>query len=390
MSFRLLIVAMSLIVFSLRCPAQENVPRPNREVAYEELQNVISECKAVDEKLTLVYLQARAAMVLSFFDPDKSNDMFVSTWAFAKQQPDKQFDKDQAFNIILKFLFPRNPRLAKQLLAEKNKQSDEAAKQGTQSENTTANRLKLASELVDVDPTQASSMLEQTLSGGVTPFGVSALNRLNDKDPLLAQFVAAKALEGLRSQPTAVSLNALHLLSAFIFPDGSTTGVDSALQSLQFKYFATTYDVLKNSLKVSPEVLVKEHRYNESDLRLRTIYQAQVSTILAALAPRFQPGSVGELNEIASKLSPNIPAAIAPLVQFNAARLGGGPPPNNPELALPLAISSGDFDEANRIIDNVKDEDAKSGYGQLLTKMRGNRVVDSGNRISAQTHRRVR
>jgi len=340
----------------------------------------------VDDKLRLIYLQARAAMVLSFFDPEQSNDIFVTIWTLAKQQTDKQFDKDQAFNIILKFLFPRNPRLAKQLLAEKNKQSDEAAKQATQLDNSLANRFKLASELMEVDPALASSMLEQALSGGVTPFGVNALNKLNDKDPFLAQFVAAKALEGLRSQPTAVSLNGLHLLSAFIFPEGSAPGVDSALQSLQFRYFATTYDVLKSSLKESAEVLVRENRYNESDLRLRTIFQAQVASILAALAPRFQPGSVAELNELASKLSPNIPGNIAPLVQFNAARLSGNTPPNNPELALPLAIASGDFDEANRIIESVKDDDAKSRYRQLLAKMRARALLASGDVIGALTY----
>ena len=46
--------------------------------------------------------------------------MFHEIWNFASQQTDKDFEKDQALALILKHLFPRNPKLAKEFLAQQS------------------------------------------------------------------------------------------------------------------------------------------------------------------------------------------------------------------------------------------------------------------------------
>src|SRR5262249_33838582 len=150
---------------------------------------------------------------------------------------------------------------------------------------------------------------------------INTLNKVNDKDPLLAQFVVAKALDGLRARPTAVSLSALYLLTAFVFPEGRLTEIDSSLLALQFRYFSTCHEILGASLRESNELLVKEQHYTPADLQFRTISQAQVAIVLAALAPRYQPSSAGELSSLASKLSVSLPPNISQLTQFTAARI---------------------------------------------------------------------
>lgn len=362
----MLIRPMTVLCFVLTSAsviAQEtNVGKGRTRIVSEEVEAVLSESKAVDDKTDSIAVRAKGAQLTSFFDRAKSDALFVSLWTYVKEQPDKDFDKEQAFNIILRLLFPRNPALAKRLLSERPAAQRKSL--GDVDSNL-QQRFTLASQLMDMDPAQASGILEQSLALGVTPLAMNAVNKLNEKDPLLAQVVVAKAVNNLRSQPSVVSLNGLYLLASFVFSANSDAG-DFSAQWLQFQYVSTAFEVLTMSLKESTEVLVKQQHYSESDLRLRAAFQAQVANLLAAVAPRYQPASVNELRSISLSLDSQIPPSLRDLNRFNVARLSGSPVTgSNPDLAIPLAISSGDFEEANRLIDAVKDDEAKKRYQQL-------------------------
>jgi hypothetical protein len=373
-----LIVLGSLILAPVDLMGQQKaVPQQQKDViaASEELEAVIAEAGKLDDALATINVRSRAAMLMSFSDPVRSEDMFLEVWKFANQQTDKDFDKEQALDLILKYLFPRNPKLAKRLLAEQPKADESSLQSRATGRDRNLRRLaKLASQLVDTDPSAASAMLEQSLSTGVTPAGLGALLRLREKSSLLSDFVAAKAMEALRIQPTVVSLPGLNLLTAYLFPgpDAAISSIEteSSLQSLQFQYFSITYDVLKASFLETEASLLKDQHYTQGDLRFRAMCQGQVAVILAALAPRFKPSLSQELNGLARTLAVELPPGIAQLSQFTAARLSGSQSlSKNPEAAIQMAISNGDFEEAGQLIDELKNEELKKTYSQVLVRL---------------------
>ena len=386
-----LLISLALLLAPVQLWAQTQVLPPvsktMKETAAAELEAVIAEAGKLDDKLAIINVKARAAALVSLSDPVRSEMMFLEIWKFAKEQPDKDFDKEQALTLILKHIFPRNPKLAKQLLSEEPKPDESSLElRATGRDPSLRRTAKLASQLVDEDPRAASELLERNLSTGMTPAGLNALLRLREKDPLLSDFVVAKALDGLKAQPDVVSLSGLHLLSAYLFPEGNTVELNSSLQSLQIQYFSTTYEVLRASLAESEAALLKDQHYTQADLRFRAMYQARVSLTLAALAPRYRPDLSAELNALANKLGGRLPDNVAQLAKLTAARLGGNQTvPDNPEMAIPLAISSGDFEEAGRLVDDLKSEELRKTYSQVLAKIETRALLARSDVIGALT-----
>src|ERR1041385_388934 len=81
------------------------------------------------------------------------------------------------------------------------------------------------------------------------PVGMGALSRLREKDPLLSDYVAGKAMDALGAQSTLTSLPGLHWLATYIFPgpDAPISSIEaqSSLDALQFKFFLASFDVLQ-------------------------------------------------------------------------------------------------------------------------------------------------
>lgn len=178
------------------------------------------------------------------------------------------------------------------------------------------------------------------------------------------------------------------MASSYVFPESHTfsnsTNVGSSLESLQFEYFSTTYDVLRSSLAESEALLVKDQHYSPAELRLRVVYQGLTARVLAALAPRYQPSLVPELNGLAQKLSAQLPANVAQMSQFTAARLSGDQTSSlDPELAIPVAISKGDFQEASRLVDSLKSDDLRKAYSQLLLRTQAKFLLANAELLNA-------
>lgn len=374
MTTRLLIALTTVLLAPAQLWAQTQpqptVSKTTLATARAELEAVLAEAGKLDDKLAIINVKARSAALVSLSDPVRSELLFREVWQFAKGQTDKDFDQEQALALILKYIFQRNPKLGKALLAEMPKSAEASTNARAPGSDAGLNRMtKLASQLVDDNPRAASEILDRTLSNGMTPSGLNTLLRLRDRDPLLSDFVVAKAMDGLKGQPDVVSLGGLHLLSAYLFPEGNNAELSSSLQSLQIQFFSTTYDVLRASLAQSEAVLIKDLHYTKVELNLRALYQARMALTLAALAPSYQPLLAAELSALANRLGRRLPDRVAQTAKLTSARLSGNQTiPDSPELAIPLAIQSGDFEEANRLIDDLKSDDLKKQYSQVLAK----------------------
>jgi hypothetical protein len=362
-----------------------------RDIANTDLEEVISQASRLDDKLTSIVVRARAAALISYSDPARSETMFLQTWKLANERTEKDFDREQAQLQILKFLFPRNSKLARRLLAEQMRLARSSPPAGA-ADPDTRTRLspKLALQLVEVDPVMAATLLEETLSTEVTPAGLGALSRLRETDSFLSDYVAARTLDELIRRPTLLSLPSLQLMTGYVFPGPeypvSSVEAETSLQQLQLKYFVTSYDVLRASLSETKESLIKDYHYTERDLQYRNANQGQIAAILAALAPRLAPTLSVELNDIAGKLAPQIPANIAQMTQFALRRLKGEQlTSEDPEQQFAFALSKGDFAEARRQLDLLKDDQKKEAYTQLLARNEARTLLKQSEILKAVT-----
>jgi len=363
-------------------------PKDARALAGEELEAIILETGKLDDKNALVNLTARAAMLVSFSDAARSEMMFLAIWKFANEQTDERFQKEQAKLTILKYLYARNPKLARRLMDEKQKGQDASAKSGpTRDEALTG---KLGGQLVDTDPAAAAGLLERSLAVAATPGNVSVLSRLREKDSMLSDYVAAKALDALARQPMMTALSGLFIMTAYVFPGPEapvfSPDAESSLLLLQYHYFVTGREVLMASLAETNEVLIRDQHYGERDLQLRVVYQSQIAAILAALAPRMQPPLVAELNAIAREFATRVPVNISQITKFALARLAGSlPPSDNAEENFIFSLSKGDFNEARKQLDLINDEKKKELYTQLLHKNEARSLLAKSDVIGAIT-----
>lgn len=383
---RSLRVVSLLIICTTALMAQNTVSlhSSNSDRAVNEIESVLSELPKVDTAFAKVLIKAKSASLLSFRDPIRAEALFIETWKFAKEQSDPGFDKDRALNTILKYIYPRNAKLARQLLNEELG-GETKGENGPLGSDNNRKLARLSSELIDSDPVTASTMLERHLSQGITPVGIGALQRLREKDPLLSDYVVSRTLEHLHAAPTALSLGGLYFLNSYVFPESYIFAVSPSLQpsleALQFRYFSFSYDVLKRSLA---EDEANKQISGSGPLSPRSVNQAQMAIMLAALSIRYQPSLVGEANALAAKLSASLPPNLMQLAQFTSARLSNQPSRSeNPEVAFALAVSKGDFQEADLLISRLKTEEQRNAFSQMLVKtqarsaLKGDRVEEA-------------
>jgi hypothetical protein len=364
-------VVLSLLLNPVQLLAQQpaELVSENPTSAAQELEAIVTEARNVTHENALVSITARAAMLLSYSDPPRAEKMLLDLWKFSNEQRGKGFDQSTAKLLILKSLYSRNPKLARRLMSEGQAQSGSSLP-GFDDESGIPGRL--ASALMDVDPSSAAAVLQQSLARSITPATLGALLRLRERDYLLGDYVASQAVDALTTQPTLLSLPGLHMLGAYVFPGSEAPApsidAESSRLSLQYRYFAGGYDILRASLNESNEALVRAQRYTQRQLQFRGAYQAEVAAILAALATRLQPSLAPELTAIANRLAPQVPANMPRLPQFTLAKLSGSFTSEDPEQRFFFALSNGDFESARGELDRLKDSDKRTAYMQLVFK----------------------
>jgi hypothetical protein len=367
---RLIMLLVFLGPLPVWAQTEDPLPASNtpRDVATAELEAVIAESGKLSDKLEMIRVKAKAAALIAVTDPIRSEAMFMELWKFTKQQDETQFDKERALSLIVKYAYPRNPQLAKQLLASEQKSNESSLElRATGRDPNLSRMVKLASQLMDENPRAASEFLGQSLPNGMSPAGLTALFRLREREPLLSDSVVSKTIEGLRSQADVISLSGLQMLAAYAYPEGNFE-VSSSLDALQVQYFSASLEAMRASLSQT-ETSLRDRNYSQADLRFRSLYQARLSLTLAALAPRYRPDLAVELRALADKLRLVLPDNVLQLSRITTDRLAGVQTiPDDPERAFALAMSNGDFDTARSELERFKSADKKNVYTQLLIK----------------------
>src|SRR5215510_2160840 len=189
-----------------------------------ELETVLEDASKLESALA-VKVKAKAASLLWKQSPDRARSLFLSLWDFIdSQKDDKAFDQKELRTVLLRYLYPRDRKLADQLLQKlSNKTKTDSREQsslenlrGTDEESSQLARL--AWNLLDADTTLAAGVLERSLSRNTPPQSIMVLSKLRNTDPLLANYLAMVALEKFRHQSKTVAVVGLTYLAGYLFP----------------------------------------------------------------------------------------------------------------------------------------------------------------------------
>jgi hypothetical protein len=353
---------------------------PERQFALQQLEGVLTYADKIDG-MPSIKVKAKADAVLWNQSPDRARALFLSLWEFIeRQKDDKSFDQEEARLVVLRNLYPNDQKLANHLLQRLEEKtqadSDQSSFDRIRGTNQETQRLaKLALQLVDVDPMLAAKVLQQSLTQNTSPGLIFVLSRFRESDPLFADQLATNVLQNLNNQPKPVAVTGLSYLIAYLFPDTPMPPVSEQVKQadkrLQTEFVSVGYQILKASLaepdSVTGQALSGKH------LQFKTFSQAFVAASLAAMATSFAPNVVNELDQITEKLLRGLPPPLVQIVGFQSAvirrtatRTNTSEDSNDEEIFA--AIAKGQFDNAQALIDQLKDESKKKAYGQRLLK----------------------
>src|SRR5687768_9790615 len=103
------IITLCLLLTPATLIAQQDAKglKENRSSSAEELENIITEAKRLNDKNAYVNITARAAALISLSDPARGEQMFLDLWKVSNIEGDKTFDASQARLQVLKYLHSR-------------------------------------------------------------------------------------------------------------------------------------------------------------------------------------------------------------------------------------------------------------------------------------------
>jgi hypothetical protein len=354
---------------------QNQIEQMKYERAKQELENILDDAYKITDPLASVKVKAKAASLLWTQSPERGRKYFLSLWGNIENEKEKTFAKEDAKNILLKYLFPKDQPLANELLKKllsNNKAEPISSFERVAGNFPEAKQLAdLSVLLVEIDATLAAKVLEKGLAYGTAPSAYFAFVRLREKDPLLANYVASRALEIFQNQSPTTALTGLGYVSSYIFPlnplPATSPEIETSDENLRIQFVSVGYLIIKRTLAETNEFLIKEQRFDQKSLGLRTTQQAILAATLAALAPRYAPHLIPELNELSNRLLGVLPTQVANAAKAQANVAGGtNVDEDDPSLEIVSAIARGEFDKADRLIFKVEDENKKKIYLQLL------------------------
>lgn len=358
-------------------PALPSLSQPQGQLALQELASVIAEAGVLPNKSDAVRVLAKSANLAWLQTPAKSRSMFQQLWQLTNEQNGESYDREEARTDILRYLAPRDSKLAASLLdqaaTDSSSRGEAPITQLVKGSDPTSQRLiYLASKLAQQDDdAQTVRVLERALAESVPPATLAILTRLRQKNPALTDALISRTLDRMKSQPTVLSVPGLYLLVDYVFPannvDANAGTLSAPNQALRAQYFSTSYEVLSRSLRESESSLAQEQGYSKDDLRFRSIFQNHLAGILATLAPKFAPQLTPELSTLATQRSAGISDDATVLARFTRLRLGDSAEGSGDRYTdIAVALAKGNVAEAERLLGGIPDENLRTAVAQTI------------------------
>jgi hypothetical protein len=370
-SCRLLTLVVLLLLHPPALSSGQTPPSPagsdslQRARAAQELEGVLAESDSLEDRRASVVLRVRAACLLWPRERERARRLFGEVWDWIGAQGAEGFNRDEAYDEVLRNLFPRDKDFAagllKRLSAERK--SDDAPAGGVSPDVLRLNRL--ASGLMDSNPEAAANLLEQSLSRDLLPTTLSMLLQLRKSDRARADAIVGRILRDLASRPTSQSLPTAYTLIDYFFP-APPARVAAADDALRRQFYFTAREVLIRAAREFEQRLGEQAAGGERANEYRAFFLSQLARAAVSLAARYEPEGVPEIGGLLARLSALVPARLNELAQYNGNRFAGGPPrpkEDAPAAGVALALKGNDFAEARRLLDGVEGEVAKKFLG---------------------------
>jgi len=242
----MIVIAIALITSYSSVYGQTSSKRgasPLNHIVVFTLDSVIDELREVES------LEARVALAEDVIDllikkkPERCRQMLDSLFNDALQLGNIEDSEKQNINLdsvmskIIGIAARFDKKLAESYVAKYAKLGEETSRRGSvkpaeRSGSLVAGFLRLATELIEKDPTVAALVAEKSFSYGVTADTLMFLARLRKKDMTLANNLSVSALQSVRTR-RGNDVNELFLLYAYVFSAAQVPSIESQTPALQ-------------------------------------------------------------------------------------------------------------------------------------------------------------
>lgn len=390
------IIIVGLMILPISLNGQTvNTKQVKTQLAVQEAETILHKADRIMDLLAMVRLKSKAANLLWTRQPDESREVFIKLWdTIDKRTDDNSFEEEEARSAVLQYLFPKDRKLANQLLRKlaKNNKEDISDFETTSGRSKETRRLALLSHRVaETDVVLAAYILEQSLTENTHPTASLVLSRIREKNPLLANYVVSQAIENSGNLPRTLALHRLGVLTGYLFPFTPMPAISSEVmesdENLRQQFTLAGYQILKDSLTETNEFLTNEQKLGDKSKELRVMSLALVAGTLAVLSTRYAPEHFVELNAIANRLIINVPKSLVGLVQAQIAAVKGAvdlaEKSDVSETEIINALAKEDFSAAENLIAEIKDENKKKFWTQTLLKAQSKAYLIRGELLKA-------
>lgn len=357
------------------------MPISEYESALSEIDQILVRSDKIFDLKKQVIIKSKAANLYWDHDPDMARRVFIKLWNTINDALDEEgfskFDREDARIDLLEKLFPKDHKLASRLMNDLRKLEKKEESLANRLRGTTENARRfgmLSYRAAEDDIRLASQILQIGLAENTTPMLPAILTRIREKDPLLANSIVAGILDGTQEISPTFGLTSLSLIADYLFPlRPSPTLSIEALESdeeLRDQFMKSGHNLLSRSLAESDEVLIKDHKYDVGILSYRKMQQALLSSVLAAMAQRYSPQHLVELNLISGSLLSMVPGQMVALIsmQTNVVRshIGALNEKDVTFADITSALVREDFTKAKTLIGDLKEEPEKKVWFDIV------------------------
>ena len=366
--FNSFVIMLALVCINPRVQAQtahdDEIQLLRRIV--DLLNTTADEAKKWDNKVVAARTQSQIADLIWDANPENARNYLQAAWLAASNVEDPRRDRSTFVNPSLRNAVRREvllvarrraPDLAKTWLDElvEESKSTEKRDRGTFDDRSTRSAvlLQMANELVAKDEKAAAELLIESLSDGVSFNFQTALLRIQQKDPRLAETVFRAALAHLRTLGMD-DPNELLTLYAYLFTPGRVFGANVAENRNQVQLAVGGPHVSTPAGRQNP-ALAREFLELASDLLLGAPVPDN-----AQITARSLVSTIGTLlREVTAQLPEKAALLRARAQQLDAeARFATAPVERRPDIP---AVRPGESKEsfAERRVDLLEEAAAK-------------------------------
>lgn len=372
------------------------------QAAVAEIGIVLDRTRLLTDARSVNIVKAKAANVIWMYDKVEAEGLFRSLWKMIDRElDDPKFDKEVARMDLLEQLFPRDPKLAYELIdeLELRRKADEAISDLINGTNRGTRRSAFLSyRMAEDDEILAARLIEEGSRANTAPSFPLVLNRIRSKDPLLSNRVVKRVMSNFKAQQPTAALVGILAIAAHIFP--FTPQPPESIESyesdreIRLLFTRVSLESLRRSM-AEKEAALLSSGYSTEILAQRKFNQTLVASILAVLTPYLSPMDAPEMMTLAAAMREGFTPDELSMMEMQLSVVKAAmqqSEDDSDESAIVNAMARQDFSKAEFLISGLKMEIKRTLWLDALYRAMAysflrsgemDRAIDAAGRISS-------